>query len=357
MQFRHILVTGGAGFAGSNLAIRLVETFEGLRVTAFDSLKRRGSELALPRLRAADVGFEHGDIRCPEDLAALPHFDLMLDCSAEPSVHAGATGSPRYVLQTNLAGALNCLEAARERSAAFLFLSSSRVYPMEPLRGLRMRETDTRLVLDGEQPAPGISDAGITEDFPLAGARSFYGASKLAGELVLQEYAALYGMPGLVNRSGLLAGPWQMGKVDQGVVTLWAARHHFGLPLRYMGFGGTGKQVRDVLHIDDLFDLLCRQMAAPGCWDGRVYNVGGGPPNSVSLRELTALCREATGRTVDIAAEPDTAAVDIPWYVTDAGRARDAFDWRPRRDAAAVVHDIAAWLRDYEDQLRPLFGG
>ena len=113
MDFKNLLITGGAGFVGSNLALLFREARPELGVTVLDSLKRRGSELNLPRLRAAGVEFRHGDIRSTDDFDDLPPYDLMIDCSAEPSVQAGLEGSPRAVLDTNLVGTINCLEAAR----------------------------------------------------------------------------------------------------------------------------------------------------------------------------------------------------------------------------------------------------
>ena len=131
------------------------------------------------------------------------------------------------------------------------FLARAVFIPSGRSIGSGYEEQSTRFVWTTEQNAPGFSAEGIAEDFALNGARSLYGATKLAAELLLQEYAYSYRMPVLVNRCALLAGPWQMGKVDQGVITLWVARHAYGLPLRYTGFGGQGKQVRDVLHIED----------------------------------------------------------------------------------------------------------
>jgi CDP-paratose 2-epimerase len=354
MSFKHILITGGAGFVGANLAALYKQACADVAVTAFDNLKRRGSELNLPRLRRLGVNFVHGDIRCREDVEGWPNFDLLIDCSAEPSVQAGIDGTPLPVLQNNLVGTLHCLEAARRRQAAFLFLSTSRVYPIERLNTLAHCEDATRFRWTAEERLPGYSSEGIGEAFPLEGPRSLYGATKLAAELILQEYAYSFKMPVLINRCGLLAGPWQMGKVDQGVVTLWVARHHFGSPLRYVGFGGQGKQVRDVLHVEDLFDLLQSQGRRMECWDGRVVNVGGGVSVSVSLRELTDLCREATGRTVPIAAEAATSPVDIRLYLTDARQAQSQFHWRPRRTVPTIVNDIAVWLRGHEATLRPL---
>ncbi len=354
MDFKNLLITGGAGFVGSNLAVAFRELRPETGVTALDSLKRRGSELNLPRLRAAGVELRHGDVRCREDFDDLPPYDLLIDCSAEPSVRAGLGSSPRAVLDTNLLGTINCLEAARARGAALLFLSTSRIYPIGPLNSLPFSETETRYRWDEAASIPGFSVHGIAEGFPLDGARSFYGASKLAGEQLIQEYVAGYGMRALINRCGVLAGPWQMGKVDQGVITLWVACHHFGRPLRYTGFGGEGKQVRDILHVEDLFDLILRQFEAPAKWDGRVYNVGGGNDGSVSLKELTDLCVAATGKTVPIASVRETAGVDLRIYVSDARKAARDFRWRPTRSPARVVADIRAWIFEYEQTLRDI---
>ncbi len=356
MNFKSILITGGAGFVGSSLAVMFKQALPGTTVLAVDSLKRRGSELNLPRLQASGVRFLHGDIRCPEDLETLPDFDLLIDCAAEPSVQAGAAGSPRYVLNTNLAGTINCLEAARLRDAAFVFLSTSRVYPIVALNELPFHEEAERFCWDAKPDLPGFSPAGIAEQFPLEGPRSFYGASKLACELLLQEYIYNTGMRAIINRCGILAGPWQMGKVDQGVVTLWVARHYFKKPLKYIGYGGQGKQVRDLLHISDLFDLLMLQMESPSKWDGRVFNVGGGRRISVSLLELTGLCQAATGQQIEIAPVPETSDVDLRIYLTDSSRVQDEFDWRPTRAAEQIVGDTHAWIVDNRNALEPILG-
>jgi CDP-paratose 2-epimerase len=354
MNCKRILITGGAGFVGANLGLAFKAHFAGVEVSALDNLKRRGSELNVRRLAQAGVQFIHGDVRTREDLDACPPFDLLIDCAAEPSVQAGLSGSPLPVIQHNLAGTINCMEAARRHDAAFILLSTSRVYPIARLNELPYREEPTRFSWIADDTARGVTADGVTEDFPLEGPRSVYGATKLAAELLLQEYAFSYQMPALINRCGLLAGPWQMGKVDQGVVTLWVARHVFGIPLKYIGFGGDGKQVRDVLHVDDLFALLVRQLDAVSHWRGEVYNVGGGQAMSASLLELTRCCREVIGRTVPIRPEPATSPVDIRIYLTDHRRATRAFDWQPRRMLAGIVEDIARWVRANEEALRPL---
>ena len=301
---RTILVTGGAGFVGSSLALRLRSSRPDLRIVALDNLKRRGSELNLPRLRQAGVDFVHGDIRNPEDLRVPGSVDLILECSAEPSVLAGYGDSPAYVVNTNLMGTSNCLELARRHEAGIIFFSTSRVYPMSAINSLAFKEAATRFVLDDAQGVPGVSTAGLSEAFPLDGVRSLYGATKLCSELLLQEYLDMYGLHGVINRCGVITGPWQMGKVDQGVVVLWVARHVFGGALSYIGYGGQGKQVRDMLHIDDLFRLVLYEIEHLDTLSGSIFNVGGGHAVSVSLQELTAVCRELTGEALDIGSVP-----------------------------------------------------
>lgn len=352
-----ILVAGGAGFIGAQTALAFKNRHPDARVIALDNLKRRGSELNLRRLAAGGVVFMHGDIRMPEDLDNLGPVRLIIECSAEPSVLAGYGESPRYVLDANLVGATHCLELARRHEADMIFLSTSRVYPIERLRAIAVKELETRFAIAVEQPLPGISMAGIAEDFPLDGARSLYGATKYAVELLIAEYAAMYGLRCIVNRCGVIAGPWQMGRVDQGVLALWVARHLYGGPLAYIGFGGSGKQVRDMLHVDDLVALLTSQADNIDALSGRCFNVGGGSERAVSLRELTRLCREATGKTIDIASQPENRDADIPLYISDNRRVMNACGWQPHKSMAQIVEDVARWMRDYESLLRPVLSG
>ncbi len=355
MNFKSVLITGGAGFVGSSLSCLFKESFPGLRVAALDNLKRRGSELNLTRLKAAGVEFVHGDIRCREDLAEVKGFELLVDCSAEASVQSGLSGSPDYLLQTNLVGSMNCMEWARHYGAAFIFLSTSRVYPIASINRLEFENTERRFVWKAGQEARGFSPQGISEEFSLEGARSFYGASKLAGELLLQEYSTLYRMPVIINRCGVLTGPWQMGKVDQGVIALWVARHWLKKPLKYIGFDGAGQQVRDILHVRDLFELLCLQIQKPEHWRGDIYNIGGGLEVSVSLKELSALCQEVTGNAVPITPEPATSPVDVRIYLSDSRKALRDFGWKPRTRPDHIVADIHGWMTSHRDEIAQLF--
>jgi CDP-paratose 2-epimerase len=334
---RRVIVTGGAGFVGANLCVGLAERHRDWELLAFDSLKRRGSELNLPRLRSAGVTFVHGDVRSLDDVLALGAADAIIECSAEPSVMAGIDGSPDYLVQTNLVGAYHCLELARRAGAQLVFLSTSRVYPVAPLEAADHVEAETRFELADEQDTPGLSGRGVAETLPLDGARTLYGATKLSAELLIAEYAQTYALRAVVNRCGVIAGPWQMGKVDQGVFTYWMLAHVFDRPLQYIGYGGAGKQVRDLLHVEDLVALIDEQLGDPARWVGVTVNVGGGRDVSLSLAETTALCRELTGRTVDVTVAGADRPGDLRIYLSDCSRLFALTDWRPRRDARAVL--------------------
>ena len=346
-----VLVTGGAGFVGGNVAVHLARHRD-WEVVALDNLHRPGSELNLARLEAAGVAFVRGDVREPGDLAAVGPVDALVECSAEPSVLAGVDGAVDYLVHTNLLGAYACLEHCRRHDAQLVFLSTSRVYPHSRLGAVALDETETRFTPQPEQNQPGITPAGVSEAFPLDGPRTLYGATKLAAELLIAEYAEVFGLRTVIDRFGVIAGPWQMGQVDQGIVTFWLAAHRFGRPLRYIGFGGSGKQVRDVLHVDDAVALVERQIVEPERFRGAVVNIGGGAERSVSLVELTQLCREVTGRETRVTASPESRPGDVAYYVSDCARLEALSGWRATRSVAETVADVDAWLVEHEEALR-----
>jgi CDP-paratose 2-epimerase len=237
-----------------------------------------------------------------------------------------------------------------------IFLSTSRVYSIGPLRSIELNEIESRFVVSPNSKVPGSSLKGISENFPTHLPRSLYGATKLASEMILQEYADTYKFPCIINRCGVIAGPGQFGKVDQGVFTMWVANHIYNKPLSYIGFGGTGKQVRDLLHPDDLYDLLELQLHQLNKYSGQSFNAGGGNFASTSLLELTSLCEIVSERSVSISSKPETHAVDIPYYVSDNSKVSQTFGWQPKRDVKVIVSDIASWIKENYEFLRPIFG-
>ena len=346
-----ILITGGAGFVGSSLAIAIKTNYPSYEVISLDNLKRKGSELNIPRLTKAGVQFVHGDIRTKEDFDALPLVDAVIEASAEPSVLAGLDGTPDYLINTNLVGTVNCLNYAKRCKANFIFLSTSRVYPIKAIEKLNYIEGETRFQLSDEQPVKGVSSKGIAEDFPLDGARSLYGTTKLASELIIQEYNEFYGLKTVINRCGVITGPWQMGKIDQGVMVLWVAKHFWQQQLAYIGYGGTGKQTRDMLHVADLYRLVDYQLHNIDVVNGEILNAGGGVEVSASLQELTKYCQESTGKTIPITQVTENRAADIRLYVTDNTKVTKLTGWKPEISMKQIVSEITEWIAENEESL------
>jgi CDP-paratose 2-epimerase len=350
-----ILITGGAGFVGSSLALSFKKKYPAYSVICLDNLKRRGSELNIKRLTSQGIKFVHGDIRNKEDFESVSEkVDLLIEASAEPSVLAGINGTPDYLLNTNLVGTINCLNFAVKNKSAFIFLSTSRIYPIDKIEQIAFEETDSRFLISVSQTLTGITPKGLSEEFPLQGYRSLYGASKLSSELLIAEYNQFYGLNTIINRCGVLTGPWQMGKIDQGVMVLWVARHFWKKPLSYIGYGGLGKQVRDMLHVDDLFRLIDIQASDLPKFSGRTLNVGGGSEISLSLKELTELCEKVTGNKIAIESVKEMRQADIRIYVTDNSAVTELSGWTPKIIPLQIVTEIAQWIKENENDLKPI---
>jgi CDP-paratose 2-epimerase len=332
-----ILVTGGAGFIGSTLCLQLKDKYPTYNIIAFDNLKRRGSELNLLDFKERGIGFIHGDIRNIEDLDALDGFDVLIEASAEPSVLSGLNSNPSYVINNNLYGSINCFNICLKHKAKLIFLSTSRVYPIESIENANFTEEETRFSFTDNQPSLGISNKGISESFSL--------------ELFIQEYSSFYDLQSAITRFGVIAGPRQMGKTDQGVVTLWMAKHYWKQSLKYIGYGGMGKQVRDILHVDDLVDLIDLQIHQIEKFNGKVFNAGGGLGSSVSLCEMTHLCEEISGNKIEIGSEIQNRPADLRIYITDNTKIETELGWRPKRNPREIFSDIHAWINNNEKEL------
>lgn len=350
-----ILITGGAGFVGSNLAILLKEKYPAYTIICFDNLKRRGSELNLSKLRERDIQFIHGDIRDKSDFEQITipvHF--VIDAAAEPSVLAGLDGNTDYLIGTNLNGTINALNFCMKHKAHFVFLSTSRVYPIKTIEEIAVEETATRFEIAATQKVAGIDKNGISEAFPLTGARSLYGATKLASEMMVEEYNEMFGLKTVINRCGVITGPYQMGKIDQGVVVLWMAKHFWKKSLSYVGYGGTGKQVRDMIHIKDLFNVIDQQIHQIDTYNGQIFNIGGGRNISSSLQELTKVCEYITGNKISIQPVAETRKADIRLYITDNSKITNLTGWTPQLTVEDIMSDIFQWIKSNEQQLKSI---
>lgn len=353
-----ILITGGCGFVGSQLAFHFQQ--RGHRVIVADNLVRRGSELNLARFRNRGIEFLHLDVRNPEDLAGLPDgIDLICDASAQPSVVTGY-GNPLFDITNNSLGLINVLEFARKKGCPLIFWSSNRVYSADRTNAPPHRAAETRLVWDKEaylrefsaKPLAGFDpDHGFSEEFTLEGKeRSIYGLSKLMADLACQEYAGAFGLKTVINRFGVISGEGQFGKTDQGWVSWWAVAFYFGLPLKYIGW--EGKQIRDIVFIDDVCRLVDLQIENLDRIGGEVFNLGGGMANSLSLVEATNILREKLGRDVPIAYEPAARRADQSIYVTDNRKAQRVLGWQPKIGISEGYDRILDWIRENEEHLR-----
>jgi len=348
-----ILITGVCGFAGSAIARALLERREGLTICGIDNLHRPGSETNRVRLRQIGVKFIQGDIRAASDVEALPAADWVIDAAANPSVLAGlqSTFSSRQLFEHNLGSLVNVLEYCKVHKAGLLLLSSSRVYSIAALVGLPLKPGNDAFHLNGVGDLPpGVSAQGIGAEFSTSAPVSLYGATKLASECVALEYGEAFGFPVWVTRCGLLAGPGQFGTPEQGIVAYWINAHRRRRSMRYLGFNGTGKQVRDVMHPRDLAALLDVQMRQARTGGQRIYTAGGGPQNTMSLAQLTAWCDGRFGAH-PVEADSRERAYDIPWVVMDNTRAERHFGWQPDTPLPTVLEEIAVHADNNPDWL------
>lgn len=347
-----ILITGICGFVGSTLARALRAA--GHDVVGFDNFIRPGSETNRAPLERLGIKVLTADLRDVAAMNALPPADFVLDAAANPSVLAGVDGktSSRELVDHNLTGTINILEYCKAHKAGFVLLSTSRVYSIAPLAALPTLVRDDALGPDTTKPLPaGLSVAGLTEDFATQAPISLYGATKLASEAMALEYGETFGFPVFVNRCGVLAGAGQFGRADQGIFAYWINAWLRKRPLKYLGFGGHGHQVRDCLHPRDLLPLLEKQFVAPKLSVGdRLVNVAGGAPSAMSLKQLSDWCAQRFGPHA-VVQDGTPRPFDIGWMVLDSAKAATLWGWKPATPTAAILDEIAVHAEQHPQWL------
>ena len=337
-----ILISGICGFVGSTLARELAAA--GHQVCGFDNFIRPGSETNREPLARLGIQVIRADLRFAAEVDALPDADFVVDAAANPSVLAGIDGrtSSRELVDHNLYGTVNLLEYCKARKAGFILLSTSRVYAIEPLAALPVRVEHDAFVPDASRPLPaGLSATGLTESFSTLAPLSLYGATKLTSEALALEYGATFGFPVFINRCGVLAGAGQFGRADQGIFAFWINSWLRRRPLKYLGFGGHGHQVRDCLHPRDLVPVLQQQFAAPAVATAdRTANFSGGAASAVSLRQLSAWCAQRLGAHA-VTEDGTPRPFDIPWIVLDHAKATRLWRWQPATPTVTILEEIA----------------
>jgi len=329
-----ILITGGCGFVGSNIAIFLRKKLKKAKIFSLDNLFRKGSEINLKRLNKYGIKNFKFDIKNYKKISKLKKFDLIIDCCAEPAIEASRK-DPDRVFQTNLIGTFNILKKCAHDKSNIIFLSSSRVYSIPALNKLVKNQNLKKNITNKK---------AINEKFETSLASSLYGYTKLSSEKLIREFSFVNNTNYIINRFGVIAGPWQFGKQDQGFVSMWIARHIFKMKLSYIGFGGYGNQIRDVIHIDDVCRLIHLQILQIKKKFNNTFNVGGGFKNAISLKQLTAKCQKLTNHKINIGKQKKTSIFDIPIYITDNTKIMNHYNWKPLKTIDDILKDVYQWI-------------
>jgi CDP-paratose 2-epimerase len=328
------LITGGAGFIGSNLVHRLVQ--EGRSVVVYDDLSRKGTDKNVAWLRA-----QHGDrwtlvqadIRDFESLrSAAIDADVIYHLASQVAVTTSVQ-DPRHDFEVNALGTFNVLEAARlsGHNPIVLYSSTNKVYGgMEDV-----------VVVEGETDYSYRDyPRGIPETYPLD-FHSPYGCSKGTGDQYVRDYARIYGLPTVVCRQSCIYGPRQFGVEDQGWVAWFLIALVTGKPITIYG---DGKQVRDVLWVDDLLDLYQATIDRIDVAAGEVYNVGGGPENTLAVwSELGPMLSDLIGCDIEVGSD-DWRPGDQRIFVADISKAERELGWRPRTSKERGVRSLYEWV-------------
>jgi CDP-paratose 2-epimerase len=330
------LITGGAGFLGSNLADRLAR--DGHTVIVYDSLARANVVRNLTWLQqrhGARIRTHIADIRDGNALhLAVSAADHVFHLAAQVAVTTSLT-DPAEDFEVNARGTLNVLEAVRARPnpPSTVFASTNKVYGR--LDGIGVVERRTRY----EAADPEILRHGISERQPLS-LYSPYGCSKGAADQYVLDYARMFGLRTAVFRMSCLYGPRQFGTEDQGWIAHFAISALRGSPITIYG---DGKQVRDVLYVDDVVEAFLLAQANMARISGQVFNIGGGPTNAVSLTELLDLLTALHGRVPKLEYGPARAG-DQLYYVSDIRKFHLLTGWRPTTDVPAGLKRLFGWL-------------
>ena len=338
-----ILITGGCGFVGTNIALFLKK--KEFHVSTLDNLSRKGSRYNLKLLIKNKIKNYKLDIENYKKIERLPFFDLVIDCCAEAAVEVSRHKIDK-VINTNLIGTLNILKKIKKDNSKIIFLSSSRIYSINNINRIINKK-----ILKKKLSVNKL----INENFSIQGPKTLYGLTKLSSEMFIEEFSYAFGIKYIINRCGVISGPLQFGKQDQGFVSLWIWRHLNKENMTYIGYGGLGHQVRDVLHIADLCELLFIQIKKFNKIYNKLFTVGGSKKSYTSLINLTKICEKITNNKINFNSKRKTSIYDIPYYITDNKNISKTYGWKPKRDIYDVAMDTFIWLSKNKKNIKKYF--
>ena len=338
-----ILITGGCGFVGTNLSLFLKK--KNHKITSLDNLSRKGSRYNLQLLRKNKIKNLKINTENEKKILKIPKFDLIIDCCAEAAVEVSKNDFDR-VINTNLIGTINILKKAKIDHSKIIFLSSSRVYPINSFD-----EFSKKKLLKKDLKISKM----FNENSNINGAKTIYGVTKLASEMFIEEFSYAFKMKYIINRCGVISGPLQFGKQDQGFISLWIWRHLMKKKLSYIGYEGLGNQVRDVLHIDDLSELINIQIKNLNKINNTLFTVGGSKKSYTSLKKLTEMCHKITGNKILMSKIKKTSIYDIPYFITDNSKVTRTYGWKPKKNITNIIKDTYKWLKINKSNLIKYF--
>lgn len=336
-----ILVTGSAGFLGNHITKYLIN--KGHHVIGLDNLSRKGSELNADWQRInSNVTFRLCDISDNHSLELHTKnetIDYVIDCAAEPSVLAGFGSTSRKLIDNNLISTINLLELCKDKNAGFILMSTSRVYSIKDL-------CDINYTIDNERF--NVKENGLVdENFSTKPPVSLYGSTKLTSELLAIEYSQMFKFPVWINRCGVIAGPGQFGKIDQGIFSFWIYSWIKKTPVKYIGFEGTGKQVRDIIHPDDICEVINKQIYDKTIEDSPIYNLGGGIQNSMSLKQLSNWCsKNIDDNDIHVSSSSEVRPFDIPIFIMNTEKAEKRWNFKVTVNTDEILKQIKEKAKD-----------
>ena len=338
-----VLITGGCGFVGTNIAMFLYS--KGFKIDCLDNLSRKGSIYNLNLLKKKRIKNFKIDISNYNKIRKLPRYDLIIDCCAEAAVEISKKDIDK-VINTNFLGTLNILKKAKKDKSKIIFISSSRVYPIRDINNLIKKKIIKSKIKINKT---------FGEKDNILGPKTIYGLTKLSSEMLIEEFSYAFGLKFIVNRCGVISGPLQFGKQDQGFVSLWIWGHLNKNKMKYIGYGGLGNQVRDVLHIYDLCDLIFLQIKKFKKINNKMFTVGGSKKSYVSLVQLTKICEKITKNKIKFNKVKKTSIYDIPYFITNNNLVSKSYGWKPKRNILKVVMDTFLWLKNNKSIIKKYF--
>ena len=335
---KSILITGGCGFVGTNLAIYLQKELKKFSIYTVDILKKDYSKFNADILKKKKIINYKIDITSNKFLKIKKKFDFIIDCSADPAVEDSRKDTVK-VFNNNLKTTLNILEKTKNDKSNIIFISSSRVYPInESNKKFRLK---SNFIFDEKTTTDGI--------------KSIYGYTKYASELLIKEYSYIFNIKYIINRSGIITGPLQFGKVEQGLISLWIWRHLNNLGLNYIGYGGKGHQIRDILYVDDFSLLIKKQILSFPKINNKLFCIGGGKNNSITLKKLTEKCQNITKNYPKIESVPETSKYDIPVFISSNKKIKKFYNWLPKTNINNILEFNLKWLKKDFKKIKKFF--